>query len=449
VRDAGVNRLHFLLVLCCLFAKLCFAQQVRIPTVPLRDARDLDTLIESIGNARIVLLGEGSHGTSEYYQWRTLISQKLIREKGFRCIAVEGEWADCFRANEFIKGPLKDSAAVVALMQQFNRWPAWMWANKEAVQLVRWLNAENQNRKGEQKIGFYGLDLYCVWESIAALTQQTDGSDTAICHAVEAAYKCFLPFESAAMNYAAATRHGNKGCGAEAGHVWNLLRSRYANQKQTEVQFAQEQYALVVEDGERYFRNIYANAPSWNLRQNHMFTTVQRLLRFYGPDSKIIIWTHNTHAGDARASTMSLRHKLSLGQLLRQAYGDNNVFIVGMGSYMGTVLCGKTWGDTMRKVLLPAARGGSWEDILHTNHAGNCLVLTNALRSTAGLNGYFATRAVGAIYQPAGDSYSVYTNSIMSRRYDAFIYFDTTQALHPLPIKTAVKQTALTYPTGF
>jgi erythromycin esterase-like protein len=446
--NASVRRLYFFAWLFS-FAEAAFAQQAHIPTLPLRNADDLDPLIGAIGNARIVLLGDGSHGTSEYYQWRTLISQRLIKEKGFQCVAVEGEWADCFRANNFIKGPLRDSLATVALMQAFNRWPVWMWANEESVQLIRWLNAENQNRKPERKIGFYGLDLYCVWESLVALAQQTDGSDTAVRRAVEAAYACFAPFGSDAMSYAYATNHGNRGCGTEAGRVWNLIRTRYAYRQQTEEQFAHEQYALVVEDGERYFRNIYATVPSWNLRENHMCTTVQRLLRFYGADSKIIVWAHDTHVGDARSSTMSMRHKISLGQVLRQAYGDSSVYIVGMGSYTGTVLSGKAWGDTMRKVVLPPARGGSWEDVLHSQHEGNCMILTAALRNNPRLNGYFATRAVGAIYQPASDAYSSYTNSIMSRRYDAFIYLDVTQALHPLPVKTATKQTPLTYPTGF
>jgi erythromycin esterase-like protein len=333
-------------------------------------------------------------------------------------------------------------------MQGFTRWPAWMWANAEAVSLIRWLNLENQGRKAEHKIGFYGLDLYRLWESLEALVQQTDGTDTAIRRAVEAAYACLAPFGSDAMKYAVATNHGNKGCGAEAGRVWNLIKARYANAKLTDAQFAQEQYALVVEDGERYFRNIYAGAPSWNLRENHMFTTVQRLLQFYGPRAKIIVWAHNTHVGDARSSTMSTRHKISLGQVLRQAYGDSAVYIVGMGSYTGTLLSGNAWGDTMRKVVLPPARGGSWEDVLHSHHVGNAIVLTRALRTTAGLNGYFATRAVGAVYQPQTDAYSSYTNSIMSRRYDAFIYLDTTRALHPLPVHIT-KQMGISYPTGF
>jgi erythromycin esterase len=448
-----VDRLRFvfqlILLLCCLHGAALYAQQVRIPALPLGSARDLDTLVHAIGDARIVLLGEASHGTAEYYQWRSLITQRLIREKGFKCIAVEGEWADCFRVNNFIKGPLRDSVATVSLLQQFNRWPAWMWANRETAQLVRWLNTENQGRAAEQKVGFYGLDLYCVWESIAALTQMTDGEDTALRHAVEAAYQCFTPYGSDAMAYASALMHGAKGCGYEAGHLWGVMKSRMPSANPTEEEFASTQYALVAEDGERYFHNIGNGIVSWNLRENHMYTTIRRLLALYGADSKIIVWAHNTHVGDARSSTMSTRHKVSIGQLLREAYGDRQVFITGFGSYSGTLLCGRTWGDSTRLVTLPPARGGSWEDLLHSQYGDSRLVMCSAFRNDKALNGYYATRAVGAIYRPASDAYSSYTSSVMSRRYDAFIYLDKTEAVHPLPVMLNRSQVPYTFPTGF
>jgi erythromycin esterase-like protein len=250
------------------------------------------------------------------------------------------------------------------------------------------------------------------------------------------------------MDYARAVMHGNKGCAAETGHLWALMKSRNKNAIPTETLFAEDQYALVTEDGERYFHNISNGVASWNLRENHMYTTVRRLLSLYGPSSKIIVWAHNTHVGDARYSTMSTRRKVSIGQLLRQAYGEQLVFITGIGTHSGTVLCGKSWGDTMRTVVLPPARPGSWEDVLHQQFAGNSIIFSNAIRSIKGLNGYFYTRAIGAIYQPATDAYSVYTASIMHRRYDAFIYLDRTSALHALPVKTNYRQSPYLYPTG-
>jgi erythromycin esterase-like protein len=394
------------------------------------------------------LLGDGSHGTSEYYSWRTVISQRLIREKGFNCIAIEGEWADSHSIDSFIKGPLTDSAAAIAVLSRFNRWPAWMWANEEAAHLVGWLQAENQTRLKDKKIGFYGLDLYCMWESIAALKQIYNGGDTAIRSAINASYACLSPFGPDAMIYAKAIIQGAVGCGTETGHLWNLMKNRQQPSQSANALFAQEQFALVAEDGERYFHNISNGVASWNLRENHMYTTIRRLLALYGPASKIIVWAHNTHVGDARFSTMSLRHKISIGQLLRQAYGDQQVFIIGLGGYTGTVLSGRSWGDTIRNVILPPARPGSWEDALHTQGGYDRIIFSNTLRNTKGLNSYFYTRAVGAIYQPATDAYSVYTSSLMHRRYNAFIYLEKTSALHPISVKTDYRQAPFLYPTG-
>lgn len=439
-------------LLCCFVwyaSAPIYAQPAIIPSLPLANTQDLDTLIKLAGNARIVVLGEASHGTSEYYQWRAAITKRLIEEKGFNCVAVEGEWADCYRVNAFVKGPSADTSATIAVLQQFGRWPTWMWANHEMVPFISWLNHFNQPKALRQKVGFYGLDLYCVRESINELLAHAMEYDSSIRNAIVRAYNCLDPYGTDAMDYARGIIRKEKGCGNEAGHLWGVFKNHYSQAHRTEEDFAREQYALVVEDGERYFHNITSGAAAWNLRENHMYTTIRRLLDFYGPSSRIIVWAHNTHTGDARSSTMSTRHKISLGQILRQAYGDNNVFLVGIGSYSGSVLCGKTWGDTMRLVTLPPARPASWEDLLHTQYGTNRIILSNAMQTDRALNGYYYTRAVGAIYQPTTDAYSSYTASIMARRYDAFIYLDKTTALHPLPVTTERKQVPFTYPTGF
>jgi erythromycin esterase-like protein len=403
-----------------------------IPSLPLNSAGDLDTLLRAIGDARIVILGEASHGTSDYYLWRTAITRRLIEEKGFSALAVEGEWADCFRANEWIRGSSNDSASAKNLLQGFSRWPPWMWANREALQLLQTLQTVNSRRTPGNKIGFYGLDLYCVWESIAALASLRV-RDTSEQRAIRAAYQCFSPFGDDAMNYARAIRRGNRGCSTQANQLIRYIEPGKDADPLSEEQFARQQYAHVVYNGERYFRNINTGAAAWNIREHHMLGTVQRILGFYGPRARIIIWAHNTHAGDARASTMSARHKLSLGQLLRQTYGEEQVFITGFGSHSGTVLAGRHWGDSLRMERLPPARGGSWEELLHTQYGSNRYIPCKTFRNTPALNGYFNTRAVGVVYRPAEDAYSSYTPSVMARRYDAFIFLDRTSALHPLP----------------
>ena len=420
-------------------------QTLPIPALPLRNSDALDTLIGAIGNARIVVLGEASHGTSDYHTWRRAITRRLVRERGFNCIAIEGEWADTYSANGWIRSSAGDSASAVALLQGFTRWPSWMWGNYETLALLRWLHAENSSRSPEKMIGLYGLDLYCIPESLDALARLRF-ADTAIQAAIRNAKRCFSPYGPDAMSYARAIRTADTGCANEAARLRSLILSQHSASPRDEAQFAREQYALVVDNGERYFRNIGNSAAAWNLREQHMYHTIRRLLDLYGPRSRIIVWAHNTHAGDARASTMSTRRKVSLGQLLRQGFGEEEVFITGFGSYAGTVLCGSTWGDTLRRVALPPARPGSWEDQLHRQYGADRLILCRPFRDRPGLNGTYPTRAVGVVYVPASDAYSSYTPSIMARRFDAYIYLDKTEALHPLPSRNIMPEAPVPIP---
>jgi hypothetical protein len=198
--------------------------RLRIPSHPLRNEADLDVLLREIGDARVVLLGEASHGTAEYYTWRAALSRRLIQEKGFDFIAVEGEWADSYRVNQFIRGEKKDSAAAVALLRQYNRWPTWMWGNYEVASLVTWLNARNQGRPAASQAGFYGLDVYCLWESMTELMPLLPRTDTGLRNAAQKVHRCFQPYSADAQRYAEAVANAEANCQGETNRLWNAVR---------------------------------------------------------------------------------------------------------------------------------------------------------------------------------------------------------------------------------
>src|SRR5215203_7073122 len=223
---------------------------VNFPSHALETGGGLDTLLQQIGNARIVLLGEASHGTAEFYQWRAAISKRLISEKGFDMIAVEGEWADSYRVNQFIKGAARDSLAAVNLLRQYDRWPTWMWGNYETASLVTWLNKYNQTQTAVGKVGFYGLDVYCLWESMQELMPYIQGNDS-LMRMAQAVQQCFRPYSADAMEYAYAVANASADCRAQTQRLWQAVVN-YTGAAKTEAAFVMQQNALVALNGENY-----------------------------------------------------------------------------------------------------------------------------------------------------------------------------------------------------
>jgi erythromycin esterase-like protein len=250
--------------------------RLRIPSHPLRTEADLDVLMREIGNARVVLLGEASHGTAEYYAWRAALSRRLIREKGFSFIAVEGEWADSYRVNQFVRGEKKDSAAAVALLRQYNRWPTWMWGNYEVASLVTWLNAHNQGRPAAAQAGFYGLDVYCLWESMTELMPLLPRTETGLLTAARKVHRCFQPYSADAQQYAEAVANAEANCQGETSRLWNAVRKLSDGRPaDDETRFLIEQNALVALNAERYYRSMVGfTESSWNIRDRHMAQTL-------------------------------------------------------------------------------------------------------------------------------------------------------------------------------
>jgi erythromycin esterase len=437
-----------ILVLGCKGPTVVETPEIKIPAHPLHNEDDLDALIDQIGDRKIVLLGEASHGTAEYYSWRAAISKRLIQEKGFRMIAIEGEWADSYRVNQFIKGDLKDSLQVISLLKQYDRWPTWMWNNDEIGKLVSWLNRYNQDQLSKEKVAFYGMDVYCLWESMDELMPYIQGNDS-LTRMAAAVRKCFQPYSADGIQYAIAVRDAAENCRAQTLQLYRSVLAYTASQAlDEETKLIMQQHTLVALNGEKYYSAAAkSNATSWNIRDRHMGTTVKRLMDHHGPDAKMIIWAHNTHVGDARYTDMAAAGMTNLGQMIRSFFGPEQVYIVGFGSYIGKVTAADSWGGSIRTMRVPKARRGSWEDLLHKNGPTNKLIFSNELRGNAQLREAIGHRAIGVQYDPATESRN-YVPSIIPDRYDAFLFVDETTALKPLPV-TRKNEPPDTYPSGY
>jgi erythromycin esterase-like protein len=419
---------------------------------PLHHAVDLKPLFDKIGDRKIVMLGEASHGTYEYYTWRAYISKKLIEDKGFNFIAVEGDWPDCYRLNRYIKGYQKEAKNALTVLKQFNRWPTWMWSNWEIVALSEWLVRFNTLLPANQKIGFYGLDVYSLWESLESILQYLKKNDLNTYHLAEAAFHCFEPFSGdEGRSYAQALSLVPKLCQNE---VVNLLQEIQRKLPQYnsdhENVFSLEQNALITVNAESYYQAMLeGGSKSWNVRDKHMSNTLDRLLKFHGESAKAIVWEHNTHIGDASATDMEADGMYNIGQLARAEHQDEGVFLVGFGSYKGTVMAGSGWGAPMQTMNMPEAKKGSWEYLLHQAGSENKLLIMDDFKDNAQLmETYIGHRAIGVVYHPAHEHIGNYVPSILPLRYDAFIYLDETTAIHPLHINTDLSQMPETYPFG-
>ncbi|HEX6372731.1 MAG TPA: erythromycin esterase family protein [Longimicrobium sp.] len=417
---------------------------------PLRDDGDLDALLERIGDARVVLLGEASHGTHEYYTWRDRISRRLIAEKGFDFIAVEGDWPDCYLVNRWVKhhdggGSARD------MLHAFERWPTWMWANHEVAELAEWLHAHNQSLPDDDRVGFYGLDVYSLWDSMDVVTRYLEKVDPEAARRARGAYGCFDPYEEDVQDYAMATALVPTSCEEEVVRILLDLRSRgpdYAEEGR-EAFFNAEQNALVARNAERYYRAmIRGGSQSWNVRDTHMIETLERLLQHHGPESKAIVWEHNTHVGDARATDMARVGMVNVGSLARERWGGD-VVIAGFSSHRGSVIAGSEWGAPMQRMRVPEAREGSWEHVFHEAGAHDRLVMMDEIDDVPASHDPRGHRAIGVVYHPEREAYGNYVPSVLPFRYDAMLYIDHSHALRPLKMPSHLgHEPPETFPTG-
>jgi len=419
---------------------------------PLQSKADLQPLFDRIGDARIVMLGEASHGTHEYYTWRSHISKRLIEEKGFNFIAVEGDWPDCYRLNRFVKGYDADNKSAFKVLHAFNRWPTWMWANWEIVALADWLQKHNTGLPANKRAGFYGLDVYSLWESMESIMQYLKKTDPAALKVAEDAFHCFEPYRKGeGQSYARASQFVPELCENEVVHLLREIQQKLPTYNTDyENVFSAEQNALITVNAEKYYRAmIKGGSHSWNVRDRHMADTLERLLKFHGETSKVIVWEHNTHVGDARATDMAGEGMFNIGELARMQHHDKGVILVGFGSYKGTVMAGKSWSAKMQAMQMPEARKGSWEYLLHSAGKENKLLLMDDFAGNdMFMENHIGHRAIGVVYNPQHEQYGNYVPTILPLRYDAFIFLDETRALHPLHIEPDGEQIPETYPFG-
>jgi erythromycin esterase len=411
-------------------------------------SKDLDQLIEDIGDRRIVMLGEASHGTHEYYSWRAAISKRLIREKGFSFIAVEGDWPDCYRINRYIKGYKDAGDNIAGVLKSFDRWPTWMWANWEVAALGEWLREHNFSTQ-VRKVGFYGLDVYSLWDSMREMLNYLEKEDPVAAGTVRKAMKCFEPYGEDEFLYAQNARTELSCRDKVIDLLKEIRRKSQFLDGDLEAGFNTEQNALIAVNAEKYYRVMLGfDNESWNVRDRHMMETLNRLMQFHGKNSKAIVWAHNTHIGDARATDMRRAGMVNLGQLAREEWGVDKVYLAGFGSYTGSVIAGQAWGANMEEMQVPPARTGSIEYELHRENEHDRYLLFSSEDLQKKYSTSIRHRAIGVVYDPENDLVRNYVPSELSKRYDAFIFLDTTSALHPLGYNFDNDKMPESYPFG-
>jgi erythromycin esterase-like protein len=421
---------------------------------------DLDPLIEFVGDARCVLVGEATHGTHEFYRIRAQLTKRLIVDKGFCAVAAEADWPDAYRAGRFLRGTGADADAVDALAD-FQRFPAWMWRNADVLDFIGWLRTHNDALESPEKVGFYGLDLYSLHASIGAVLRYLDRADPESAKRARYRYGCFEHFGEDAQAYGYATSAGlTPDCEREV--VSQLLEMQRERSKilrrdglaLEDEQFEAEQNARVVMNAEQYYRSMFeGRISSWNLRDSHMADTLDALLRQLGrrfEHPKVVVWAHNSHIGDARATEMGEAGELSIGQLVRERY-PGNAFLIGFSTYTGTVTAASAWGGpTERKEVRPGLRG-SYEDLFHRTGVPSFLLpLVDLGEVTGALRERRLQRAIGVVYRPQTERRSHYFETSLPSQFDAIIHLDRTRALEPLE-KTADWERGEapdTFPTG-
>jgi len=320
------------------------------------------------------------------------------------------------------------------VLHNFERWPTWMWANHEVLDLVRWLRSHNEAVPDNRKVGFYGLDVYSLWDSLYQVMGYLRRSRPEFLAAAQRAFGCFEPYGEDVQEYARATQWLDASCENEVASLLSEVRrsaKRYA-QDGREAQFDAEQNALVIANAEHYYRTMVHGGPeSWNIRDRHMVETLHRLMQHHGPKSKGIVWEHNTHIGDARYTDMADDGTVNVGQLVREQNASDGVVLVGFGSHRGSVIAGGAWEAPMESMRVPPAQEGSWEDVLHQAAGGDKLLIFEGEHHSGPLATQRGHRAIGVVYHPDRE-WGNYVPTVLPRRYDAFLFIDQTTALRPL-----------------
>jgi erythromycin esterase-like protein len=430
------------------------------------DARDYDALLELVGNARFVLIGEASHGTREFYAERAAITRRLIVEKSFGAVCIEGDWPDAYRVDRYVRGASDDVSAEAAL-GGFARFPTWMWRNEVVRDFVAWLSDYNDDHR-ETRVGFYGLDLYSLFGSIQWLLGYLERVDPEAAKRARQRYGCFEHFgeDSHAYGYATGASIADP-CEDEAVRQLVELRSpalaHAARDGVTAADefFSAEQNARLVKNAEQYYRSMYrGRASSWNMRDRHMAETLEAVaahLQRSGTTPRVVVWAHNSHLGDARFTDMRRRGELNLGQLARERYGEDDVRLIGFSTNIGTVTAAHDWDEPGRQMRVRPALPESYERVFADVSAARAvprflLTLRREDPARRALASARLQRAIGVIYRPETERLSHYYDVELPRQFDAMIHIDETEALRGLEPgehwERGVDEVPETFPSG-
>jgi len=405
------------------------------------DSVNLDGLLQRIGDSRLVLLGEASHGSAEFYDMRARITRELIEKKGFNVIAIEGDWPDVTSIDHFIRGA--DQGPVFksgfSSTTGFSRFPTWMWMNHSVSAFVQWLKDYNQSvNSAINEVGFYGLDIYNMVGSIEAVLDYLQAVDPQMAEVARWSYACLMPGVDDPSHYSRVMQSGRfRGCEYEALSVLQnlLLKQEFYTYLDGHQFFNAVQNARLVMSAERYYRTLHhTGSNSWNQRDQHMFDTLLEVLNFRGQKSKAVIWAHNLHVGDARATQMSKRGDFNLGQRVRETFGDN-AYLIGFGTHHGTVTAASRWGGLVEVMPVPPSGNDSYGHLFHEVNADNFLLplrypvldITHKKLLAKRLQ-----RSIGVAYDPETELKKNYSYSSLPRQFDEYIWFDETRAVKPL-----------------
>lgn len=421
--------------------------------------RDYDALLDAVGDARIVMIGEATHGTHEFYRERALITRRLIEEKGFSGVAVEADWPDAYRVNRYVRGEGADEDAVESL-GDFGRFPMWMWRNADVLDFIGWLRAHNDTQPVERRAGFYGLDLYSLRASIDAVLAYLDKVDPDAARRARTRYGCFDQFGDELQQYGYAAAFGlTPTCERDVVAELVELQRRRADYASRDGRVAADDFffaaqnARLVANAEAYYRTMFkGRAESWNLRDEHMAQTVEQLLAFLDlrhKNPRLVLWAHNSHLGDARATDMGHFGELNVGQLVRQQFGTAAVSI-GFTTHTGTVTAASEWdGPPDRKHVRPSI-AGSYERLFHDAGIPRFLLPLRDPALAQALAGPHLERAIGVLYIPKTERQSHYFYAKLADQFDFLIHIDETRAVEPLERSAGWEagEAAETYPSG-
>lgn len=401
--------------------------------LPSPEAPQFAGVFERFGDARVVLLGEATHGSHEFYAARAAITRRLIERHGFNIVAVEGDWPDIARLDDYAR----HRAPRPRRGEPFLRFPAWMWRNEEMLAFADWLRDHNAALAEDKRAGLHGLDIYSLSESIHAVTAYLNVHDPAAAAEARRRYACLMPWQDEPQHYGRAVEHGAlAGCEASVvAQLQSLLAGRMNYiAEDGEAFFDAEQNARIVRGAEQYYRAMYrGSAASWNLRDRHMFDTLLRLMA-HREEARAVIWAHNSHVGNASATAMGWHGEFNIGELVRAAFGDQAV-LIGFGTDRGTVAAASDWGADMRVMQVRPARDDSWESAFR--RTGYARSLTDwrghpAKELVELLSQTLLERAIGVVYRPDTERASHYFEAVLADQFDAFVWFEETQAVTPL-----------------